>query len=96
MNQVRFKYWNCIPVFKTYSNGRKAISLIDAKDGSPVANATLNLPGIELESDEVIVKNYSENEGIRPALIEAGIIGPILRTVSTGYVTATVHKIITQ
>ena len=94
MNKVKFKHWNCIPVFKTYSNGRRAISLIDSRDGSPIANATLNLPAVQLERDEVIVKNYSENEGIVQALMEAKIVGPALRSVSTGYVTATVHKII--
>lgn len=41
---VRFKDWSCtvqMPL-PTYGNGRKAICLIDAEDGQPIATATVN------------------------------------------------------
>ena len=57
----------------------------------PVAVATLNVNGLEL--DEVAIKNYSENEGVYDALLEAGVIFPKHRELSTGYVTVPVCKL---
>lgn len=95
---LKFK-WNqftCIPSIDSYSNNqRKAIQLIDPEDGSNIAVATVNIPEATIADDEVIIKNYSENEGIEEALIEAGIIdAPIVKTVQTGYVTCNVHKLL--
>ena len=42
-----------------YRNGRLALELIDAEDGCPVMTATVNLPEVKLEENEVIIKNYS-------------------------------------
>lgn len=73
-NQVTFKGWICRVRQGQYDNGRVALQLIDAEDGSPIAKATVNLPDVPLADDEVAIKDYSENEGMKASLIEAGII----------------------
>lgn len=86
MKTVKFKQWNCKPVKAFYGNGRIAIQLIDAEDGEPIATATINIPDEDIKDDEVIIKDYSENEGMLNALLEADIIEPAHRVTSSGYV----------
>ena len=59
-------------MFSQYENGRTAIRL--TQDGMPYAMATINDPDIWLEKGQVLIKNYSENEGIVDALVEARIV----------------------
>lgn len=80
--------------FGKYSNKRTAIELIDSEDGCPVMVATVNMPDAELQPDEVIIKNYSENEGVLDFLIENGIVGKPIRMVSSGWVTCPVVKLL--
>ena len=87
MKQVQFKQWNCLLDIRHYENNRTALLLIDAEDHSPVATATVNLPDVELKSNEVIIKDYSENEGMLAALIAAGIVGKPIWYAKTGFVT---------
>ena len=72
---------------KRYGNGRHVLELIDVEDGFPVMVATVNIPAASLEESEVIIKNYSENEGVLEFLQENEIVGPVKREVQTGWVT---------
>ncbi len=84
---VKFKRWNCRIEKLTYSTtGRTALHLIDIVDGSPVATATVNIPEVELANDEVIIKDYSENQGMLDVLLENNIVGQPIRWVSSGFV----------
>ena len=74
----------------SYSNGRTAIELIDAEDGCPVMVATINVPDAELAEGEIIIKNYSENEGVLEFLQENEIVGPVKRNIGTGFVSCPV------
>ena len=71
---VRFKEWVCEMQFGKYPNGRTAIELVDYKTYEPIATATVNVPGIPLKENEIIIKNYSENQGMFQALFNAGIV----------------------
>lgn len=84
--------YTVIPQWGNYSNGRIALELIDAEDGETVMVATVNIPDAMIEKDELIIKNYSENEGVLEALQKEGIVGPIIKTVRTGFVTCPVVK----
>jgi uncharacterized protein (DUF2141 family) len=53
-----------------YANGRIAIEALDFSDGEPYGMLTLNIPEIELEQDEIIVKTYSENAHWVPQVLE--------------------------
>lgn len=82
LGKVRFKQWDCIARLQRYGNGRPAILLVDAEDFSPIAKATVNVQSVALSADEVIVKDYAENEGMLSALIQAGLVFDTGRTVS--------------
>jgi hypothetical protein len=94
MIKAKFKSWNCYIVFTKYrDNDRTAILLKDTSDSGPVATATINLPDVKLEEDEVIIKDYSENEGMVKCLIEAGVISSVVAYVKTGFVTVPICKL---
>ena len=72
--QVKFKEWTCDVFYSKYAeNGNASLTLIDSTDHSPIAIASVN-PGVEIPSDYVVIKDYSENEGMVDALIKADII----------------------
>jgi hypothetical protein len=72
--KVNFLNTDCNVKIGRYPNGRIAIQLIDAENGEPFATATTNLPELPLEDDQVVIKNYAENEGIEEPLVEAGVL----------------------
>jgi hypothetical protein len=86
MTQVRFREWSCTIRKRQYANGRSALQLIDAEDGSPIARATVNLPDEPLGKNQVLIKDYAENAGMLDALVAAGVVKPTGQTVRSGYV----------
>jgi hypothetical protein len=72
---VDFRDEKCNVFIGKYAQNKdlKSIQLKTVEDGSPMALATLNID-VPCDSDEVFIKNYSENKGILETLIEAGII----------------------
>jgi len=86
--KIKFKKWKCVLEFGQYGNGRIAITLNDAVDGSPVAKATVNLADVPLPDNHVLIKDWSENEGMLNCLEENGIVKSTGKTHSTGFVSA--------
>ena len=74
MKTVRFQQWDCVVEKGTYSNGRPALILNDAHTGKQVAVATVVLPDVEADRNEVFIKDYSENAGMLKALVAAGVV----------------------
>lgn len=65
-------------VFAQYSNGQTAIKLVEPS-GETLALATVNLEGLSAPPpgpDQVWIKDWSENEGMLEALIQAGVVKP--------------------
>jgi hypothetical protein len=83
---MRFRDWLCEIQQQTYSNGRTALLLVDAKTGESIAVATANLPHESLEPGQVFIKNHSENHGMLEALEKAGIVKATGETVQSGFV----------
>lgn len=77
---------------RSYGNGRLALEIIDCEDGIPVMVATVNLPEVPLQEGEIIIKNYSENEGVLEFLQTNGLVGEVLREVETGFVKCPIVK----
>jgi hypothetical protein len=86
-----------------YANGRTAIQLYDAEDGQPLVTATVNIPDLPGEDIDkfcqayerdresfLLIKDWSENEGIYSSLVAAEAIEPTAYSVPTGYVFARV------
>ena len=59
-----------------YTNGRTRIDLIEeSEDGVyPYATCTVNMPNVLLQPDEVLIKDYSENQGILEFLTSNNIV----------------------
>lgn len=82
---IKFHTWDCKVVFGKYPNGRTAIQLFDSTTNEPIATATVNIPEAKLADDEVIIKDYSENDGIYDCLLLAGVIDGVHRFVQAGH-----------
>ena len=86
---VRFLNQDCMLNFDRYRNGRLALSLIFRdEDGfmEVMTTASVNLPHAPLNEGEMFIKDWSENEGLLQALIDAGVVRRPLRWVTSGYV----------
>lgn len=89
MTTIKFRDYKCKVVYSRYANNKRlAIALYDEEDYQPVATCTTNVSDEPLEYNEVIIKNWSENEGILNLLIDNNIIYPSHRTIQLGYVEA--------
>lgn len=85
MPSVNFIGYECQVKVSRYAHRlTPCLSLIDS-EGMPVATATVNVPNLQLPLDCVVIKNYSENEGILEALIAAEIVKPTGQTVPIGH-----------
>lgn len=69
-----------------YTNGSTALTLF-TPDGFPLATATVALE-ILPEEGNVFIKDWSENDGMLRALQEAKVVGPLIRSIPTGFVQA--------
>lgn len=94
--KINFKSWNCFLSLGYYgAGGRLAIQLISDEEnsdkgvmyGEPIAVATVNIPEIPLKENEIIIKNYSENEGMLETLKQSGFISDTKREITSGHVT---------
>lgn len=86
--KIKFKYGecdNCSLQFGRYKDGSYALSIFDDY-GEPLINVTKHVPGYKLQENQILVKNYSENEGILECLIEQEIIKNTGIVVPTGFV----------
>lgn len=94
-NKVCFAGYLCRVVKTSYAhNGATALQLVDATDDSPLATATINIPGLSLDTSEAVLKTYSENEGMLETLADAGIVRDTGRRVQTPYVSCPVVRIL--
>lgn len=85
MPSLNFIGYECQVKVSRYAHGlTPCLSLVDA-EGMPIATATINVPNLQLPADYVVIKNYSENEGILEALIAAEIVHPTGQTVPIGH-----------
>jgi hypothetical protein len=81
-----------IPVtvnIRKYENGRSAIELLEmdpAYGPTPYMTASVNIPNVLLQDNEVLIKDYSENEGITNFLAKHNIVTPTNNWVKSGYV----------
>ena len=80
-----------------YHNGRTAIELVcvgGEDDGVPYTVATMNVPLAPLEDDQVLIKDYGENQGVLKALVDNGIVEDTEWTLEYGFVEFNVCKLL--
>lgn len=94
-HHVAFAGRRCKVRFSTYIfGGRTAIQLFDDETGELVCTATANVLDEPLGHNEVLIKNYSENEGVLGALVRAGVVEDTGRRVASGFVTLPVCRLL--
>lgn len=106
--EVEFAGVRCELIKTTYATAdATALLLVDAVDGSLVTTASINVAGVSehLDSGEetsgkgsrgeqIVLKSYSENEGLMEVLQGAGVVEDTGRRVSTGFVECPVVSLI--
>ena len=78
---------------RIYKNGRKALVFVDMS-GRIILPCSVNLPNEPLDEDEILIKNYSENQGMLDALVDAGVVRFDGVCVDTGYINLSKCKLI--
>ena len=73
MKTVRFRGEDCKVRLTNYAKSKRT------------ATASVNVPSAELADDEVIIKDWFENNGVLQAMIDAGIVEDTERVVLCGY-----------
>ncbi len=68
---------------KPYSNGQLGVFVHD-KSGEPIAELSVMENSVELEPNEIILKDYSENTDLAQELINSEIILPTERFILVG------------
>jgi len=91
---VKFMGIECVVNVAHFGNKRPALVLIDAKDYSPVARVSTNLPEVEIGENETAIKDWSENEGILDILVDAGVISEPIYYIESGFVQVPVCNIL--
>ncbi|MDI9561611.1 MAG: hypothetical protein QM235_10565 [Pseudomonadota bacterium] len=74
---------------------RPAVELLCTDDGvtMPYGTLTVNMPEVQLADDEIIIKNWSENEWLASAALKSGLFEDTGRRIPTGFVEAPVWKV---
>ena len=103
--KVIFKEWFCNVEFHEYVNHRTALVLTNATDmkeddmtwppgSQQIAVASVNLPNVLLDSDEIAIKDYNENEGMLECLIDNKVVTEPIRFIQQGYVSIPICKLL--
>jgi len=80
--------WGSYPM--TNHNSLKLLT----EENEPYMVASTDVEHIELEPDEILIKNYAENTGILPALVKAGIVAKPHESVKSGFVKIDICQLI--
>ena len=70
------------------ANNSIAMDIVDPETGESWMMATICVDGVDPDDGHVLIKDWSENEGILRSLIDAKIIDYPISTHATGFVSA--------
>lgn len=77
-----------------YNNGKPVIDFYEAETGEPYLTATTNIHGLSLAKDEILIKDYSENEGVLEFLEQNKIVEFTGNYIHQGWVAIPVCKLL--
>jgi len=97
MIHIKTKYINELGYIERgkYGNGKTALILMSAHNDT-LTVATVNLPKIDLKEDQVIIKDYSENEGVREFLEYHNIVEGTGIIIQPGFAQLEVCKLLPE
>ena len=91
---MKFQEWNCLVQYSNYKvNNQKAIRLVDAEDGCPIATASVCID-YDFNNNETAIKNWSENEGMLEALVKNSVVKDTGKRVPCGFTEAAIVEIL--
>lgn len=94
---IQFKKWSCHVHKGVHNDGTTSLTLTDVHTGEPVASPTYParplLPGA-LKPGFILLKDYSENEGMLEALVSQGVVEDMKLPVPSGYVNLWLCKVL--
>jgi len=93
---IQFKQWRCHVYRAFYYNGNTALVLLDSTTHERVTVATVNLDGYPLGDNEVLIKDWSENNGLLDALIAAKVVEYTGTDCNTGFEAANLCRVIAE
>lgn len=79
-----------------YGDHRTALELLEYETGEPYMVVTASLPHEWIPPGCVIVKNWSENEGILEELQRVKVLGDVKFQIATGFVKADVVELLPE
>lgn len=85
INTKYLKDQECNILLGHYNTGSTALQLV-SPTGEPLLTATVNIPAVILNPDQVLIKDYSENTGILDELIRLNIVSQPEFYVTSGFV----------
>ena len=76
INDVTREYYLLWNRYATTNQIKLQLTSFDDKVGTyvPYYTATINAEHVDLEEDDIVIKDYSENEGLLQGLVKAGIV----------------------
>ena len=89
---MKFNDYECDLEWNVYPNGNIRLVLIDSSDGIPVATASVYVSD-KLQDNEIVIKNYSENEGIYDVLLLSDVVLKTHRRIIVGVTVCPVCRI---
>jgi hypothetical protein len=93
---VQYHEWKCGILTDRYQDGSIKLQLYHPQEG-PIATATVYLPHAAFDkSTHVAIKDYSENEGMLNALINAGVVAPPDIYIPSGHVKIPICKLLLE
>lgn len=85
-NKFRYDGEDLFLEFEKYADGMGAAMMVRDAQSQPYSVLTINVPSVKLDSNEFIVKTYSENEAISKAIFTTGWFEDTGKRVKTGFV----------
>lgn len=67
-----------------YHNGRVGLLLTETAVPNNTINCTVNLASSNINDDQVIIKNWGENQGLYTVLLDSGVIKSYSRRIPIG------------
>lgn len=67
-----------------YHNGRRGLLLTETAAPGNSINCTINISSLNIDNDQVIIKNWGDNIGLYSVLVDNGIIKSYSRRIPVG------------
>jgi hypothetical protein len=94
-HHIKTQYCDEVCTFKwgKYSSGQTELQLVSER-GEPMMTVTSNMPDSNVPEGCIVIKDYSENKGIRSELVRLGVIEPRAEMgIPSGFVVLHVHRL---